>query len=379
MKNILVTGGAGFIGCHLCRRLVKSGWKVTVLDNLSPQIHGAKPVPDLPDEVRLIVGDIRDRDAVATAVEGQDVIVHLAAETGTGQSMYEITRYEQVNIHGTVVLMDEISRQRAGSIRKVVLASSRAVYGEGSYSCPQHGTVFPKARRTEDMALGTFEIRCPICNHFCESMPTDENCPFSPGSFYGITKQVQEQTVLLIARTLGVAAYGLRYQNVYGPGQSLNNPYTGILAVFTNLAREGRPINVFEDGKETRDFVYIDDVVDATFKCVERPGEHVEVYNVGSGDRITVNKVATEVVEQCRSNSRIHVSGDFRIGDIRHNFADLTHINRHLGYEPAWSFERGVREFTKWALARSATESRFDASLEELKSRGLLIGSSMKS
>jgi len=372
MKKILVTGGAGFIGWHLCRTLLQRGWDVTVLDILSRQVHGDDPRPNLSPDVNFIRGDVCDESQLSAALEGQDVVVHLAAETGTGQSMYELLQYERVNLHGTALLMQLILQQKSKTIQKVVVASSRAVYGEGAYRCEEHGVVFPKGRSAEDMAAGIFDPRCPVCQRVCEPVPTDENCPFSPSSYYGITKQTQEQTVLTVGKTLGLSAYALRYQNVYGPGQSLKNPYTGILAVFSNQARADKPINVFEDGQESRDFVYVQDVVDATMRCIEREGVHVDRYNVGGGERITVEQVAKTVVSFFESSSPIAISGDYREGDIRHNIADLSYAAQEIGYRPKRNFTNGVFEFLQWANSQEHSDNGFSRSMDELKRHQLL-------
>ncbi|MBV9850626.1 MAG: SDR family NAD(P)-dependent oxidoreductase, partial [Armatimonadetes bacterium] len=342
--NVLITGGAGFIGTHLARRLLQEGCAVTVLDNFSPQIHGAAPAlaADLAGHVRLVAGDVRDRDAFHQALAGQEAVVHLAAETGTGQSMYEVSRYEEVNVKGTAVLMDFLVNHPGSAVQKVVTASSRAVYGEGKYRCPQHGVVYPAGRDPEAMAAGRFEPPCPHCDADCAPLPTDESAPFAPTSFYGLTKQVQEQMTLLFARARGLSAFGLRYQNVYGPGQSLHNPYTGILAVFSNRARACQPIYVFEDGLESRDFVYIDDVVEATWRCLRPEARGVEALNVGSGIPTTVAEVVREIIAFFGSRSDVSITGEFRLGDIRHNVADLARVRQALGFSPRWPFARGI-------------------------------------
>jgi dTDP-L-rhamnose 4-epimerase len=374
--NVLITGGAGFIGSRLARRLVADGCSVTVLDNFSPQVHGeARELPgDLASAVRLIVGDVRDADAMTDALVGQEVVVHLAAETGTGQSMYEVRRYEDVNIGGTAVLFDGIVNQTPRTVRKVVVASSRAVYGEGAYRCAAHGVVFPTARTADDMRAGRFEPVCPTCGSACESTPTPESARTEPSSFYGLTKLTQEQTTLLFARALGIAGFALRYQNVYGPGQSLRNPYTGILAIFSNLARANAPIQIFEDGRESRDFVYIDDVVEATRRCVQEEAVGVHALNIGGGHRTAVREVADEIVAYYGSASSVSVTGAFRLGDVRHNVADLALARQVLGYEPTWSFRDGLREFLAWASAQDAASSDYEASLKEMADKGLLHG-----
>ncbi|MDD5612835.1 MAG: NAD-dependent epimerase/dehydratase family protein, partial [Gallionella sp.] len=228
MKRVLVTGGAGFIGTHLSRRLLREGYQVTVLDNFLPQVHGdcRELAVDLRGKVELRIGDVRDKAVFHEALLDKDIVVHLAAETGTGQSMYEPVRYEQVNIGGTALLLDFITNNPKSAISKMVVASSRSIYGEGKYRCDAHGDVYPDARGVEELKRGEFEPKCPVCGSACSVLATDETSAIHPSSLYGITKQVQEQMVLMYGQSLGMPAYALRYQNVYGPGQSLNNPYT---------------------------------------------------------------------------------------------------------------------------------------------------------
>jgi dTDP-L-rhamnose 4-epimerase len=374
--NVLITGGAGFIGTHLAQRLVREGCSVTILDNFSRQIHGdtRSLAANLADKVQLQVGDIRDDAAVARALKGQEVIVHLAAETGTGQSMYEVLRYEDVNVRGTAVLMHCLVNNLASRVRKLVVASSRAVYGEGKYRCDVDGSVYPKARKVDDMLAGLFEPHCPVCGSTCEMVPTTEDSPLQPSSFYGLTKQMQEQMILLFAKALNLRGVALRYQNVYGPGQSLKNPYTGILAVFANQARLNQPLNIFEDGLESRDFVYIEDVVEATWRCIVAENISVETVNVGSGARVTVRDLADEIVGFFGSRSPIAISGAFRQGDIRHNLADLQTARLTIGYEPKWEFRRGIRHFLEWAVSQELTSDQYEFSLREMRQRGLLHG-----
>jgi len=370
--KVLVTGGAGFIGSYVVRDLLRAGAQVTILDNFNRQIHGDSQslAPDIAPHVELIVADIQDQAKVAQAVQGQEAIVHLAAETGTGQSMYEVVRYERVNIGGTANLLQAISDDPKKTLRRLVVASSRSIYGEGCYLSPTHGILFPASRTVQDMQAGLFEPLDPISGEPCTVLPTREDAPLHPTSFYGLTKQVQEQMCLLWGKTLGFSAFALRYQNVFGPGQSLKNPYTGILAIFSNQARRNQPIFVFEDGKESRDFVYIQDVADATVAAVLHEGTESSALNVGSGVSTPVSEVVEEIIAFFKSSSPVSVTGAFRQGDIRHCFADLELVKRTLSFTPKWNFREGVTKFLKWASTQEIGGG-YLSSLQEMKERGL--------
>ena len=373
--NILITGGAGFIGQRLARVMLKRGATVRLLDNFSPQIHATETLPDdLTGHVDVIKADVRDRDALKRALAGVDTVVHLAAETGTGQSMYEIERYFSVNVQGTASLLDLLQNDDCGkAVRAIVVASSRAVYGEGAYHCAAHGTVFPAQRSRDAMTGGAFEPVCPACGQAVSLLATPESAPFMPMSMYGLTKQVQEQAVLLYARTRGINGFGLRYQNVYGPGQSLKNPYTGILAVFSNLARQNQGIEIYEDGLESRDFVYIDDVVEATVRSIEFQGQFVGALNVGSGQATSVMTVAQEIKAFFGSDSTIKVTGAFRMGDIRHNIANVTELERVLGFVPGVPFKQGLANFLGWAAGQAPEDkAAYLRSVNELADKGLM-------
>jgi len=372
---ILITGGAGFIGSRLARACLNEGFNVRILDNFSPQVHSVNQLPDdLRDRVELFEGDIRDRALLQKAVSGARSVVHLAAETGTGQSMYEIQRYFDVNVQGTAVLLDLLQNDAgAASVRSIVVASSRAIYGEGSYVCKTHGEVFPDQRSAQLMSSGLFDPVCPTCGQSLEVGFTGEQSAMKPMSFYGLTKQVQEEAVLLFAKTKGISGFALRYQNVFGPGQSLKNPYTGILAVFSNLARQNHPIDVFEDGLESRDFVYIDDVVEATKRAIMYEPQFVGSLNVGSGVATTVIEVAKSIRDFFASSSSVNVSGRYRVGDIRHNMADTRRLQEVLGFKPETDFPTGLRHFLTWAGGQPAEDkAAYTRSLAELDARGLM-------
>lgn len=378
--TVLVTGGAGFIGQRLAKVLLAQGAQVRILDNFSPQIHAVDHLPASLAAVELIKADVRDRDALKQALSGVDTVVHLAAETGTGQSMYEIDRYFSVNVQGTATLLDLLQNDACGQqLRSLVVASSRAVYGEGAYHCEVHGTVYPEQREREHLSAGHFDPVCPHCSNTLVLRATTEQAPFKPMSMYGLTKQVQEQAILMFARTRGISGFGLRYQNVYGPGQSLKNPYTGILAVFSNLARQDQDIEIYEDGLESRDFVYIDDVIEATLRAVNHTGNYVGALNVGSGQATSVMTVAEEIKSFFGSRSTIGVTGAFRVGDIRHNIADVNLAQQVLGFTPSVTFKDGLAQFLQWASEQPAEDkAAYTRSVNELASKGLM-GSSAKS
>jgi len=372
--NILITGGAGFIGSHLTRHLLGQGHEVTILDNFLPQVHGNRRslADDIAADVRLVVGDVADAAAIASALEGAQAIVHLAAETGTGQSMYEVGRYARTNLGGTAQIFDNLVKKANPKIERIVVASSRAIYGEGAYRCAQDGVVYPQSRSSADKQGGNFDPLCPLCQGNCTSIATPEDAPSQPSSFYGLTKLTQEQMVLLFGQVSGVSSVALRYQNVYGPGQSLLNPYTGILAIFSNLARVGQPIRVFEDGKESRDFVYIDDVVAATATALLAPIEGCHSLNIGSGGHVTVLEVAKQISEYFGDISKVQVTGAFREGDIRHGFGKITRAGELLGYRPVWEFSRGLESFLAWAKKWPPSSNTYEISLSEMRNRGLL-------
>jgi dTDP-L-rhamnose 4-epimerase len=374
-STILITGGAGFIGQRLSHALIKHGSKVRILDNFSQQVHESNALPDdLTNAVELIHADVRDESAMKKALVGVNKIVHLAAETGTGQSMYEIDRYFSVNVQGTATLLHLLQNDSCGkNLESITVASSRAIYGEGAYTCNTHGIVYPSQRTRAAMQSGNFDPFCPHCDAKLGLTVTQEETPFNPMSYYGLTKQVQEQAVLMFARTRGINGFGLRYQNVYGPGQSLKNPYTGILAVFSNLARQNQSIEIYEDGLESRDFVYIDDVVDATLRCVDYGGQFVGALNVGSGVATSVSTVAEKIKAHFDSKSSLNVTGAFRVGDIRHNIADTTKIQRLLGFSTSVSFSEGLHNFLKWASEQPFEDtSAYLRSVSELSTKGLM-------
>jgi len=375
IKNILITGGAGFIGSNLALALVKNDYSVTVLDNLSAQIHGENPEKSysynsIRDKVTFIKGDIRKKEDCERSLIGQDALIHLAAETGTGQSMYQIYKYSEVNIIGTALLMDTIANGNYG-IKKMIVASSRAIYGEGRYLCALHGEVFPLVRNEKDLINGFFECRCPRCGDHVKPLSTAEDSKIMPQSIYGITKYNQEQIFLVAGKSLKIPVIALRYQNVYGPGQSLSNPYTGILSVFSTQIKNKNSINVFEDGKESRDMIYIDDVVNATILGLENEDAKYNVFNVGTGRPVEVLSIANRLVSLFQSDVKVYITGNYRIGDIRHNYADLTETSKSLNFTPQYQFEDGIVNYVKWVNSQEIEEDKYLYSLIELNKKGL--------
>lgn len=384
MKKVLVTGGAGFIGNYIVNYLSKQNeYDITVLDCFSPQIHGESFLDSylykgIAGKVKLIKGDVRNREDLKKALEGIEYIIHLAAETGTGQSMYELNRYTDVNIMGTSNLFDIIVNEKL-KIKKIILSSSRSIYGEGSYNCLSHGTVFPKSREIEDMAKGDFNNQCPICGQKVELISTDETSLISPISFYAYTKFAQEKMIEMMCPILDINYTIFRYQNVYGAGQSLNNPYTGILSIFSKLLLDDNPVNIFEDGLESRDFVHVSDVAEISCLALENDNSNSQIINIGTGENTSVIDVANILKDFYKSNSIIQISGDFRKGDIRHNRADITKLRTIFGCEPQLGFKKGISGFAKWVsdeYIRNQSDNasgNYENSINELINTGILI------
>ena len=311
MKNKLITGGAGFIGSRLCEKLFDNGYNVTVMDNLSNQIHpnGESFLFNrIKDKCKFIKGDVRNKDDWKRALIGQEIIVHLAAETGTGQSMYQSEKYHDVNVLGTSHML-ELLAETKHQVKKIIVASSRAIYGEGKYLSANHTVTYPLQRKEIDMQRGCFNLKCELSNSDLELVATDEGSKIQPLSVYGVTKQKQEEMVMASVKLLNIASVAFRYQNVYGPGQSLSNPYTGILSIFSTRILNDNNLDIYEDGLQSRDFVYIDDVVDATILGIEKDDANGQVFNVGSGVATSVNKVALLLKKYYNSNINISISG----------------------------------------------------------------------
>ena len=379
--KILITGGAGFIGSKTVEQLAKAGHAVTALDSLSPQIHGedefrsptfraAKAVAE------VIKGDVRDKQMMFDLVPQFEAILHLAAETGTGQSMYDVIRYNDVNVMGTAILLEALVAN-PGLVRRLVIASSRSVFGEGAYACAVHNTVYPGERDSVALEAGRFEPVCPICAAPVTAIATHEEDKVSPASVYAVTKLAQEQMMLSIGHARNIPTIALRYQNVYGPGQSLNNPYTGILSIFSREMLSARSIEIFEDGLESRDFVHVDDVARANFAALTTDLSGAHVINVGTGAATSVIDLVDALGKELNYCGDARISGRFRAGDIRHNFADVARAGQLLGWSPAIGVNEGLAGFADWvrgAVDEAGASSGYTTSLLELEQRGMIKG-----
>ena len=368
-EQILITGGAGFIGSHLARRLLTDGHRVRALDNLTEQVHpgGARP-SYLDAEVELMVGDVRDHEAVARALAGIDVVVHLAARVGVGQSMYEPAEYASVNTYGTGVLLQELMDR---PVRKLLVASSMSIYGEGMYRYPD-GLVAPgRARSRPQLQDGRWELEHD--GAALEPVPTPESKQPELASQYALGKYDQERMCLLFGSAYDVPTVALRLFNVYGRDQALSNPYTGVLAIFANRLLHDRPPLIFEDGRQRRDFVSVEDVAQACALAIERPGADGHALNVASGESVTIGEVAVRLARILeRPDCEGEVTGRYRVGDIRHCFADIGLARRLLGYEPAVALDDGISSLAGW-LEGQVCDDRVESAAAELATRGLTL------
>src|ERR1700677_2979379 len=359
-QKVLITGGLGLIGMELARTLVRRGMTVRLLDNLSPQIDGLNPQADLgavldKHHSEVMIGDVSQRGDWVRALRDVVAVVHLAAETGTGQSMYRIGDYTNTNVLGTALLLDVLANERH-DVRKLLLASSRSVYGEGAYRCAPCGLVYPPMRSLPNLLANQWEPSCPHCSGAIDPVATPETCATSPASVYAATKLAQEDLLRIVGNALGIPFLIYRLQNVYGEGQSLNNPYTGILSIFSNRIRQGKVISLFEDGQESRDFVHVSDVSEAMALGLESDGGDGLTMNVGSGRQVSVHTIARSLQRQFTESSTLVVSGQYRLGDIRHNFADISAIGQALGFSPRVSLEEGIARFVHWVKMQPIAE-----------------------
>ena len=367
-ETVLITGGAGFIGRHVARVLLERGHRVRVIDALIDQVHGGRGRPvELPREVELVIGDVRDESLMISALKGCDSVLHLAAEVGVGQSMYAVDRYTSVNDYGTAVLFQQLI---AHPVRKVVTASSMSIYGEGLYR-DADGGLHEEVVRTGRSKQGGWDPT-DAQGRALTPVPTPEGKRPALASVYALGKYVQERLTLTVSPAYGMACAALRLWNVYGPGQALSNPYTGVLAIFSSRIANGQPPMVFEDGEQRRDFVHVSDVAQAFALALERDEADGGVFNIGSGEDYTVNQVAEAVARAMnRSDLSPEVTGKTRVGDIRHCIPDISLAKTRLGYTPRQDFDAGLAELAQWVARQEATD-RVAEARRELEARGLV-------
>lgn len=380
MHSILITGGHGFIGSEIVNQLYDMGERnITVLDSMSEQIHGkdwrnSYLYKRVEGKCKFIKGSVCDIDTVKYAIDNIDIIIHLAAETGTGQSMYQINQYNETNVMGTSNIFQAISLLgKESMVKKIILSSSRSVYGEGKYECPNCGIIYPDGRSKEKMLAGDFKFYCPKCGEKLLLVPTTEDSDIKPASLYAYTKFAQEMMVRTMCPAMGIDYTIFRFQNVYGVGQSLKNPYTGILSVFSTLMLENKAVNIFEDGLESRDFINVKDIAKGVIDCIDNDKSNGETINLGSGINTSVIEIAEILKKYYGSSSEINITGDFRIGDIAHNKADITKAQDILGFKSTISLEDGLKEFCSWVVDQDKDNSGYEKSLSEMENAGMFI------
>jgi dTDP-L-rhamnose 4-epimerase len=366
-KHALVTGGAGLIGSHVTDLLVRAGWKVRVLDNLEPQTHRRGKPAWINEKAEFIEGDIRDRETIAAALDQIDTVFHQAAYGGY---MPEISKYVHVNSLGTAQLL-EVIREKNLPIKKIVVASSQAVYSEGAGICPKHRLVFPDVRAVEQLRKGDWEVRCPICGAIIKSAPTPENAPVGGETVYGLTKVDQEKLVLLWGKQIGTPTVALRYSCTYGPRQSIFNPYTGVIAIFCTRLLNNLPPVLYEDGEQTRDFSFVEDIARANLLAAESDKLDGLAVNVGSEKGIPIRKVAEIVSSTLKIDIEPEARGEFRPGEMRHLTSDTAKI-RSAGYKPQVELEEGIERYIDWIRSQSDIRDYFSEAEQILKSKGIV-------
>lgn len=371
-KKVLITGGAGFIGSHVGDLLLSNGYTVTAYDNLDPQVHGenASRPKYLNNEIELIIGDVRDASAFSKALEGIDILIHFAAAVGVGQSMYEITRYTSINTMGAAVVLEEAIKHK-DHIQKMLVASSMSIYGEGLYRCSNCGEVTPKLRKTEQLASREWDMLCPTCNAQCTPAPTPETKPLYPTSIYAVNKRDHEEMFLAVGDAYNIPTTAMRFFNVYGDRQALSNPYTGVGAIFASRLLNKKPPVVFEDGGQSRDFIHVRDIAKGCLLALESNNSNGEVFNLGTGRKLSIMDVGIAIAKELdQPTDNFVINNQYRAGDIRHCYADVTKAEKLLGFTASTVFESGVSELCKWVASQTATDM-VDKATDELQKRGL--------
>jgi dTDP-L-rhamnose 4-epimerase len=369
--NVLVTGGAGFIGSHLVDALVKDGHRVRILDSLADEVHGGVVPPHLNPNAEFIHGSVCDPEIVESAMDGIEAVFHLAAELGLGRSMYQVRRFVTGNDLGTAVLLEELIKRKA-QVKKLIVASSMSLYGEGPNYCAKcDATTFPELRADAQLSQKKWEFECQVCGSTLDALPTPEDKPLNPTSVYAVGKQVQEQYSLIIGRAYGIPTVAFRYFNVYGPRQALSNPYTGACAIFSSRLLNDQAPLVYEDGGQTRDFVSVHDIVQANLLALNSSAADYQVLNVGTGRATTIRFIAEVIARGLGKNIEPEVTGQFREGDIRHCIADISKVRNLLGYEPKVTLEDGLAELLDWVGGQQA-DDRLQAATAELAAHSLV-------
>jgi dTDP-L-rhamnose 4-epimerase len=363
----LVTGGAGFIGTHLVERLLREGDEVVVLDSFEDQVHGAD-TPAHMESVSIVEGDVGDVDVVDRALEGVERVVHLAAAVGVGQSMYEIDKYVRKNTMATATFLERLVASRPRP-RTLVVASSMSIYGEGQYECPTHGLTAPDPRPETQLVARQWECICPSCGSELAPVGTQETKPLVPTSVYAVTKRDHEELCLVVGRAYGIRTVALRFFNVYGPGQALSNPYTGVAAIFASRLLNGRPPVIFEDGKQSRDFIHVSDIAEGIVLALESEASDVAV-NLGTGRSVTVDEIAAALSGGLGVTVEPERTEQYRAGDIRHCFAATEKAEGVLGFRARVRLEEGLNDLARWLSGQEA-DDRVEAATRELVERGL--------
>jgi dTDP-L-rhamnose 4-epimerase len=366
-KRALVTGGAGLIGSHLTDLLLREGWKVRVLDNLEPNTHRRGKPAWINQEAEFIAGDLRDLDTITAALDEVDIVFHQAAYGGY---MPEIAKYVHVNSLGTAQIL-EVIREKKLPIKKIVVASSQAVYSEGAGECPEHGLVFPPVRPVEQLRKGDWEVHCPICSAITKSVPTPENAPVGGETVYGLTKVDQERLVLLWGKQIGIPTVALRYSCTYGPRQSIFNPYTGVIAIFCTRLLNNLPPVLYEDGEQTRDFSFVEDIARSNLLAAETDKLDGLPVNVGSGRGVSIREIAKTISNALKIDIAPEVNREFRPGEMRHLTSDTARV-RAAGYEPRVDLAEGIRRYIDWIRTQSDIRDYFTEAAKILRSKGIV-------
>lgn len=371
-QKILVTGGAGFIGSHIIDQLLEKGHDVVVMDNLDPQVHENGNLPDyLAKNLEFLRGDVTKKEEFSKTLQDIDVVYHEASAVGVGQSMYKIAHYMNSNCMGTANLLDYLANENH-NVKKVVVAASMSSYGEGLYECESCGKVRPNLRSEDDVNSGNWDPLCPHCKKQLKAIPTPETAEQYCNSIYAIGKKVQEDMVLNVGKTYGIPSVALRYFNVYGPRQSLSNPYTGVAAIFMSRIKAGNKPVIYEDGLQTRDFISVHDIARANVMAMEQKSADYQRFNVGSGIPLTIKSIA-ETLAKLYGKEEItpDIQNKFRKGDVRHCYADISKIQNKLNWNPTISFEEGMKEYIEWSRKQESVDM-FDKAAQELKDKKLI-------